>query len=560
MRKKRILIGSLAAAVVVGSCILTLVLLTRETKLSEIVITAQPDRTMYYEGEVFSPVGMVINAKYSDKTTKKIDVEDCVYKKSGLDLSDKQIVFTYTEGAVTKSAQVDLTVSELRYSNENIGRINDLVQDISPQFEEYPETYKEIKKTGVLKILAALKKALIFDEEVTAMLNAVDSVVGAEGRYMVALIKAIVETDVSDAKKSIFLWEMIAGVRDITEKLIIEADAGLSIMIDIYDVFISQERENFIVSMTAFFEVIRGAGDSALWLFNMISALSSGSDSAMLAGISQFEFVSIVLSIKTDILNSLDVLSPEVFSAAASMAKVFVPFATKDLTNEFLINERDSYIEELRSVMAQIIYYEGVIEELELTDPSGSEYQNAKKALDELNNEFTHILNEISRLNSIINKDYRSQLNNDIIKGIDVVVSDYAVLHTSLRASIDAINKNMIAAVYDSLVNDEDINTETLAIVFAKMLYAGLNAQGGVSKDSSKVLIIKYVELLDATFRHWVVISDNDYKTIIADTFDSYYNDISALYLINDYKAELGFEFADNLIVHYIKSLFATAA
>mgnify|MGYP002772548211 CR=1 FL=1 len=83
----------------------------QEVVLSEIKVTTQPTKTTYVVGEKFDKTGMVVTAVYSDKTEKAV-TNYTFAPTDELGVSDKEIVVTYTEKSVTKSASVAITVVE----------------------------------------------------------------------------------------------------------------------------------------------------------------------------------------------------------------------------------------------------------------------------------------------------------------------------------------------------------------------------------------------------------------------------------------------------------------
>lgn len=83
----------------------------QEVVLSEIKVTTQPTKTTYVVGEKFDKTGMVVTAAYSDKTEKAV-TNYTFAPTDELGVTDKEIVVTYTEKSVTKSATVSVTVVE----------------------------------------------------------------------------------------------------------------------------------------------------------------------------------------------------------------------------------------------------------------------------------------------------------------------------------------------------------------------------------------------------------------------------------------------------------------
>ena len=83
----------------------------QEIVLSQIKVTTQPTKTTYVVGEKFDKTGMVVTAVYSDKTEKAV-TNYTFAPTDELGVTDKEIVVTYTEKGVTKSATVSVTVVE----------------------------------------------------------------------------------------------------------------------------------------------------------------------------------------------------------------------------------------------------------------------------------------------------------------------------------------------------------------------------------------------------------------------------------------------------------------
>ncbi|MBQ6763222.1 MAG: bacterial Ig-like domain-containing protein [Bacteroidales bacterium] len=83
--------------------------------LESISVTSNPKQT-YYVGELFDPSGMVVTATYVDANdsahTKSAEVTDYTYSPNGaLSTSDNSVTISYTEGGVTKTATVSISVN-----------------------------------------------------------------------------------------------------------------------------------------------------------------------------------------------------------------------------------------------------------------------------------------------------------------------------------------------------------------------------------------------------------------------------------------------------------------
>ncbi len=83
--------------------------------LSSIAITTPPTKTDYTEGEDFNPAGMVVMATYANGYTCEVTGYTCDPTTIGKD--DTQVTVSYTEGDVTQTATVAITVTALpRYT------------------------------------------------------------------------------------------------------------------------------------------------------------------------------------------------------------------------------------------------------------------------------------------------------------------------------------------------------------------------------------------------------------------------------------------------------------
>ena len=80
--------------------------------LASIEISNPPTKTAYKYGEVFSPAGMAVTARYTDGQSRT--VTGYTYSPTGaLKLSDTTITVSYTEGGVTKTTTQAITVAKV---------------------------------------------------------------------------------------------------------------------------------------------------------------------------------------------------------------------------------------------------------------------------------------------------------------------------------------------------------------------------------------------------------------------------------------------------------------
>ncbi len=80
-----------------------------EIKLTGIRIKTAPTKVEYKAGEAFDATGMVVEANYSDNTSKTITSYTCS-PNGALALTDKSVVISYTEEGVTKTATQAISV------------------------------------------------------------------------------------------------------------------------------------------------------------------------------------------------------------------------------------------------------------------------------------------------------------------------------------------------------------------------------------------------------------------------------------------------------------------
>ena len=87
--------------------------------LNSISITTAPAKTAYKEGEKFDKTGMVVTATYTDESTK--EVTDYTIDPSGeLKIDDKKITVSYTEGKITCTAELKISVSRVKTEEEEV--------------------------------------------------------------------------------------------------------------------------------------------------------------------------------------------------------------------------------------------------------------------------------------------------------------------------------------------------------------------------------------------------------------------------------------------------------
>ena len=84
----------------------------RKKELAGLLITQDPDKLEYYEGDVFDPSGMVVTAIYNNGTTNVIGDEEgeeyTITPDGPLSMEDTVIIVSYTEDDITKDATLNI--------------------------------------------------------------------------------------------------------------------------------------------------------------------------------------------------------------------------------------------------------------------------------------------------------------------------------------------------------------------------------------------------------------------------------------------------------------------
>lgn len=83
-----------------------------DLQLESIEIISPPDKLEYYSGENFDPTGMVVTAVYNGNTTAV--VTGYGYTPVTLHYGDEKVIVSYTNGLITKSASIDVTVNRIQ--------------------------------------------------------------------------------------------------------------------------------------------------------------------------------------------------------------------------------------------------------------------------------------------------------------------------------------------------------------------------------------------------------------------------------------------------------------
>lgn len=79
--------------------------------LSSIDVASNPTKMRYVAGEKFDPSGMVVNATYSDNSTKELKDGEYTYSPTGtLTENNTNITISYTDGGITRETEISITI------------------------------------------------------------------------------------------------------------------------------------------------------------------------------------------------------------------------------------------------------------------------------------------------------------------------------------------------------------------------------------------------------------------------------------------------------------------
>lgn len=79
--------------------------------LSSIDVASNPTKMLYVAGEKFDPSEMVVNATYSDNSTKELKDGEYTYSPTGtLTENNTNITISYTDGGITRETEISITI------------------------------------------------------------------------------------------------------------------------------------------------------------------------------------------------------------------------------------------------------------------------------------------------------------------------------------------------------------------------------------------------------------------------------------------------------------------
>ncbi|MBE7088588.1 MAG: hypothetical protein E7370_03595 [Clostridiales bacterium] len=116
-RKVLIAVLSMVFVICMTLCVVTGCAPAQTAALASIKITTPPTAVSYVSGSNFDPAGMVVTARYADKTEKELASTDWTYEDPGALTvaagkfeATKSIKISYTEGEVTKTANQSVKI------------------------------------------------------------------------------------------------------------------------------------------------------------------------------------------------------------------------------------------------------------------------------------------------------------------------------------------------------------------------------------------------------------------------------------------------------------------
>ena len=77
----------------------------------DVDVASKPTKELYVAGEKFDPSGMVVNATYSDNSTKELKDGEYTYSPTGtLTENNTNITISYTDGGITRETEISITI------------------------------------------------------------------------------------------------------------------------------------------------------------------------------------------------------------------------------------------------------------------------------------------------------------------------------------------------------------------------------------------------------------------------------------------------------------------
>lgn len=113
---KKIMCGLAALALLFGCCT---ALAEEEIKVTKLTIVQEPDKTVYEEGEMFDPTGIIINATMSDGSVQE-NVEYKCRQKKALTTRTYSVVFSFGGKNIEQKITVKNKGNNVRYAVENM--------------------------------------------------------------------------------------------------------------------------------------------------------------------------------------------------------------------------------------------------------------------------------------------------------------------------------------------------------------------------------------------------------------------------------------------------------
>jgi len=225
------------------------------------------------------------------------------------------------------------------YSSTTIHRIERIVEDaftsvLEELLEdgiEMPDWLLDASENLTDDIVYALRQARISEQTLNEILNSVESFINGEIDEMEFMLE-LMDIPLSNVALAIFTYQMIYGFRDVIE---LGAEEFLNPVearetIDVFNGILDLGQDTLVDTFSATFAIIR-----LQW---QLQTLMAGDDSFIYID-NQAEFRSLIMALRDDSIEALEVLDQQTVSALGEIAKVFGTIWAVDATEVTEITE-----------------------------------------------------------------------------------------------------------------------------------------------------------------------------------------------------------------------------
>jgi len=479
MKRQKIKIIAIVIALIMAvSLVMTACRTERNPdELMSIRISTPPNRTVFFAsdtaGEPFDPAGMVVTAQSRDGSTRT--AENFTFSPAGnLALGTTAVTVYYTRDGITRTATQNITVEVFEISEETRNRVREFISFmleymLPPEAADVIDGAFGSEDKFADEFIAILTEAFLFDDEIEALIDLVESIADFESSFW------------TDSPEYTFFFNVFNAVLDL--------------------------------------DIPNGKVASFLWAtVTTVNNVAEELKTSLIA-IDPYdaEWVGIVeMMFEMEVLSGLAEMEADQFRLAVTAAlDASTMYFGMLAFNTILMNSEDMPTrEEFVTMMT-----ESRVDMLAV--------------LDTLN---TEAIEAIVALGKIFAVPYFMIQGMDATEFFGIAeqfVNDWEYLRTSLVATVSALSTELIDALYESTVanNNEDMSF----IVLARLLNAGLIAEGGVNNERAGELMPIYVQLLidaglfDMEIEGEPITAEQVMEYIIGDMVEYFFRDVAII-------------------------------